>query len=155
MVNILRLGDDDLVPVDYTDLLDKILGVLQNQNPFTRSNDNCRLVIDIDAIATQVASLQIIPPLGSFERQAHSATVNLTAEVEVRFRSQIRQIREYLQQHLETILGGGDAVERFVASLIAPLDSPSFRGSGSELGFKYNFPRHSTLEKKKLHFTFN
>jgi len=150
MVNSLTFGDDDLVPVDYSDLLDKISGVLQTQNPFTRSNDNCRLVIDLDAIATQVASLQIIPPLGSFERQAHSATVNLTAEVEVRFRIQIRQIREYLRQHLETILGGGEAVERFVTSLIAPLDSPSFRGSDTELGFKYNFPKHSTLEKKKL-----
>ncbi|CBN55085.1 MULTISPECIES: hypothetical protein [Kamptonema] len=150
MVNSLRLGDDDLVPVDYTDLLDKILGVLQSQNPFSRSSDNYRLVIDIDAIANEVSQLQIIPPLGSFERQAHSATVNFPAEVEVRFRSQIRQIREYLRQHLETILGGDDAVERFVASLIVPLDSTYFRGGGTELGFKYNFPRHSTLEKKKL-----
>ncbi|MEG4066143.1 hypothetical protein QUA42_02110 [Microcoleus sp. Pol11C2] len=33
-MNILRLDDSDLLPVDYGDLLDKILEVLQTQNPF-------------------------------------------------------------------------------------------------------------------------
>lgn len=151
MVNSLRLGDDDLVPVDYTDLLEKILGVLRVQNPFSRSNDNCRLVIDIDAIATEVARLQIIPPLGSFERQARSATVNFPAEVETKFRSQIRQIRDCLRQHLASAVGGNDAIADFVSNLIEPLESQVFQGSGQELGFKYDFAKFSpTLAKKKL-----
>jgi hypothetical protein len=53
-VNILRLGDEDLVPVDYGDLLDKILEVLQGNNPFKISDDRHRLIVDIDAIAADV-----------------------------------------------------------------------------------------------------
>ncbi len=76
MVNSLRLDDSDLVPVDYGDLLDKILEVLQGNNPFSVSGDSRRLIIDIDAVAAQVAKFEVRTPLGSFERQADSATVN-------------------------------------------------------------------------------
>ena len=38
-MNILRLGDEELIPVDYGDLLDKILKVLQGNNPFSVSGD--------------------------------------------------------------------------------------------------------------------
>ncbi len=38
-VNILGLGDEELIPVDYGDLLDKILEVLQENNPFSLSGD--------------------------------------------------------------------------------------------------------------------
>jgi len=150
-VNILRLGDDDLVPVDYSDLLDKILEVLQGKNPFSVSEDSRRLLIDIDAIAADVANKQVRPPLGSFERQADSATVNFPAEVETRFGSQVRQIRECLRQQLASKLPQNTSIERFVGTLISPLDSPSFLGSGQELGFKYDFgKRHTSLEKEKL-----
>jgi len=150
-VNILRLGDDDLVPVDYGDLLDKILEVLQGKNPFNISEDRRRLLIDIDTIAADVAKLQVRKPLGSFERQADSATVNFPPEVEVNFGSQVRQIRECLRQQLESKLPPNTSIERFVASLISPLDSPSFLGSGQELGFKYDFgKRHTSLQKEKL-----
>ena len=150
-MNILRLGDDDLVPVDYSDLLDKILEVLQGKNPFSVSEDSRRLLIDIDAIAADVANKQVRPPLGSFERQADSATVNFPAEVETRFGSQVRQIRECLRQQLASKLPQNTSIERFVGTLISPLDSPSFLGSGQELGFKYDFgKRHTSLEKEKL-----
>jgi hypothetical protein len=150
-VNILRLDDSDLVPVDYGDLLDKILEVLQGKNPFSVSGDSRRLLIDIDAVAAQIATSQVLQPLGSFERQAHSATVNFPAEIETRFCSQIRKIREHLRQHLASVVGGNDAIENFVASLIEPLESPAFQGSGTDLGFKYDFAKPSpTLAKKKL-----
>jgi hypothetical protein len=149
-VNILRLDDSDLVPVDYGDLLDKILEVLQRNNPFSVSDDKRRLLIDIDAAANQIAISQVLPPLGSCEPQARSATVNFPAEVETRFGIQIRQIREHLRQHLASVVGG-DGIENFVASLIEPLESPSFQGRGTDLGFKYDFAKSSpTLAKKKL-----
>ena len=151
MVNSLRFGDDDLVPVDYGDLLDKILEVLQSQNPFSVSSDRRRLVVDIDAAATQIASLQIQNPLGSFERQARTATVNFPAEVETKFGTQIRQIRDCLRQHLASTVGGNDPIADFISNLIEPLESPVFQGSGQELGFKYDFAKVSpTLAKKKL-----
>ncbi|MEG4209357.1 hypothetical protein [Microcoleus sp. S13_B4] len=149
-MNILRLHDSDLVPVDYGDLLAKILEVLQENNLFSISADKRRLLIDIDAAANQIATSQVLPPLGSCERQARSATVNFPAEVETRFGIQIRQIREHLRQHLASVVGG-DGIENFVASLIEPLESPSFQGSGTDLGFKYDFAKsYPTLAKKKL-----
>ncbi|MEG4532448.1 hypothetical protein [Microcoleus sp. D2_18a_D3] len=150
-MNSLTLGNSDLVPVDYGDLLAKILEVLQGNNPFSVSGDSRRLLIDIDAVAAQIATSQVLPPLGSCERQAHSATVNFPAEVETRFGSQIRQIREHLRQHLASVVGGNDAIENFVGSLIEPLESQCFQGNGTDLGFKYDFAKSSpTLAKKKL-----
>jgi len=151
MVNILGLGDNDLVPVDYGDLLDKILEVLRGNNPFSVSGDRRRLLIDIDAVAAQISSLNVRPPLGGFERQARSATVNFTPELETQFGTQIRQIRQYLRQHIASVVGGNDAIADFVASLIEPLESRSFQGNGTDLGFKYDFAKSSpTLAKKKL-----
>ncbi|MEG4010782.1 MULTISPECIES: hypothetical protein [unclassified Microcoleus] len=149
-MNILRLGDEELVPVDYGDLLDKILETLQTKNPFSVSEDRRRLLIDIDTIAADVAQKEVQRPLGSSERKADSATVNFPAEVEENFGSQVRQIRECLRQQLSTKLPQNTSVESFVANLISPLDSPFFRGSGQELGFKYDFGTRHPLEKEKL-----
>ncbi|MEG4442866.1 hypothetical protein QUB47_09800 [Microcoleus sp. AT9_B5] len=149
-MNILRLNDSDLVPVDYGDLLDKILEILQSKNPFNISDDRRRLIVDIDAIAADVAKMQVRTPLGSLERQADAATVNFPPEVEEHFGDGVRQIKECLLQKLEVKLPQ-NTIKSFVASLISPLDSPSFRGNGQELGFKYDFStRHTSLEKEKL-----
>ena len=150
-MNILQLDNSDLVLVDYGNLLDNILEVLQRNNPFSLSDDKRRLLIDIDAVANQIASSQVLPLLGSFERFARSATVNFPAEVETKFGSQIREVRQYLRQHLASVVGGNDALENLVASLIEPLESQCFQGNGKELGFKYDFAQSSpTLAKKKL-----
>ncbi|MEG4328412.1 hypothetical protein, partial [Microcoleus sp. herbarium5] len=138
-----------LVPVDYGDLLDKILEVLQGNNPFSVSDDRRRLLIDIDAIAADVAKIEVRTPLGSLERQADAATVNFPPEIEDRFGSQITQIQQCLRQQLESILGQNVAIEKFVNSLTSLLDS--FKGNGSQLGFKYDFDKkHYNLQKKKL-----
>jgi hypothetical protein len=148
-VNILKLGDDDLVPVDCGDLLDKILETLQEKNPLNVSEDSRRLLIDIDAIAADVSHKQVRPPLGDFEHQAHSATVNFTPEIEEHFGSQVREIEVCLRRHLELILGENLAIEKFAASLISPLES--FKGSVSQLGFKYDFDKkYRNLQKQKL-----
>jgi len=150
-VNILQLDNSDLVPVDYGNLLDNILEALQRNNPFSLSDDKRRLLIDIDAVANQIASSQVLPLLGSFEPFADVATVNFPAEVDDHFGARVRQIKECLRQHLESKLLQNDSIEKFVASLITPLNSPSFRGSGQQLGFKYDFgKRHTSLEKEKL-----
>ncbi len=149
MVNSLILGDNDLVPVDYGDLLDKILEVLQGKNPFSVSGDKRRLLIDIDAVAAQISSLNVRHPLGECERQAHSATVNFAPEVETRFGTEVRQIEIDLRRHLQSILGESVAIDKFVASLSSPLES--FKGKGTQLGFKYDFDtQHHNLQKQKL-----
>jgi hypothetical protein len=149
-VNILRLDDSDLVTVDYGDLLEKILEVLQGKNPFSVSGDRKRLLIDIDMVADEVASCeQVQNPVGDSEIQADSATVNFLPEVEVRFRGQVREIQACLRQKLEYVLGKSITIEKFAASLSSPLES--FKGKGSELGFKYDFGKcHDSLQKQKL-----
>ncbi len=149
-VNILRFDKSDLVTVDYGDLLDKILEILYGKNPFSISGDRKRLLIDIDAVADGVASCeQVQNPLGYGEIQAESATVNFLPEVEVRFRSQVREIQACLRQKLESTLGNSITIEKFVASLTSPLES--FKGKGSELGFKYDFGKcYDSLQKQKL-----
>ncbi|PSB03177.1 hypothetical protein C7B69_26510, partial [filamentous cyanobacterium Phorm 46] len=122
-VNVLRLDDSDLVTVDYGDLLDKILEVLQENNPFSISGDRKRLLIDIDTLANQVATCKEVQnPLGYGEIQADSATVNFLPEVEVRFRSQVREIQACLRQQLESAVGNSITIEKFVASLTSPLE---------------------------------
>lgn len=149
-VNVLRLDDSDLVTVDYGDLLDKILEVVQGNNPFSISVDRKRLLIDIDTVADGVASCKEVQnPLGYGEIQADSATVNFLPEVEVRFRSQVREIQACLRQQLESAVENSITIEKFVASLTSPLES--FKGKGSELGFKYDFGKcYDNLQKQKL-----
>ena len=150
-MNILRLDENDLVPVDYGDLLDKILEILQAKNPFNVSDDRRRLIVDIDAIAADIAKIEVRQPLGSFERLADAATVNFPQEVEEHFGDLVKQIKECLRQHLGAKLPQNASLENFVASLITPLNSPSFQGNGQDLGFKYDFgKRHTSLEKEKL-----
>ena len=66
-MNVLRQGGDDLVQLDYSDLLTKILEVLRDpeNNPFKISGDRQQLIVDIDEKANQVAtSLPDSPLLG-------------------------------------------------------------------------------------------
>jgi hypothetical protein len=149
-VNVLKLDDSDLVAVDYSDLLDKILEVLQDKNPFKVSGDRRRLIVDIDTVGDRVASCeQVQNPLGDCEIQADSATVNFMPEVEVRFRTQVREIEACLRRQLEAVLGNSISIENFVASLISPLES--FKGKGTQLGFKYDFDKfYDNLQKQKL-----
>ena len=62
----------DLANVDYTDLLAKILLVLQkpNQEIFTLSNGSKHLHINIDQVATEIANLQVENPNGSLNNIA-------------------------------------------------------------------------------------
>ncbi len=55
--NVLRQGDDDLVQLDYSDILTKILELLRNpgtKNPFNISRDRQQLALDIDAFPDQI-----------------------------------------------------------------------------------------------------
>ncbi|NJS09339.1 MAG: hypothetical protein HC789_02620 [Microcoleus sp. CSU_2_2] len=149
-MNIFTSDQGDLVPVDYSDLLDKILEVLQEKNPFKVSDDRRRLLIDIDTVGDRVASCDRVQnPLVSSETQADSATIDFLPDVEVRFRSQVREIETCLRQQLASVLGNSVTIDKFCLSLISPLES--FKGKGTQLGFKYDFDRcDRDLQKQKL-----
>jgi hypothetical protein len=147
MVNVLNQGDSELVPLDYSDLLQKISQQLNNQTVFQLSGSD-RLIIDIDTIANQVANLQVQNPLTS-PNGVRSATINFTPGFHEKFSKQIREIRDILQQMLESVLGKNQSIAELINSLVTPLQN--FQGNPDTLGFKYKFNQPSlNLQKRKL-----
>ncbi len=147
-MNVLRPGDNELVPVDYSDLLEKILRVLQTQNPFSISDNRDRLIIDIDAVATQVASLQVQNPLGASANSAVAASVNFSPSFRERFPNHIQQIRERLKALLQSAVGNNTSTTDYINSLVTDLES--FKGKPPKLDFTYPFGEYSGLQKQRL-----
>ncbi|MBD2690300.1 hypothetical protein [Anabaena catenula] len=142
----------DLANVDYTDLLTKILQVLQkpNQQIFKLVDDSKHLEINIDQVATEVANLQVENPLGASANSVRSATVNISPGSEEQFRTQIHAIRDCVKKLLESSLGNSESIEEFVSKLIPDLQT--FKGKTSNLNFTYPFPRYDNLQKQRLTF---
>lgn len=142
----------DLANVDYTDLLAKILLVLQkpNQEIFKLSDDNKRLRINIDQVATQVANLQVENPLGASANSVRSATVNISPGSEAKFRTQIHAIKDCVEKILESSLGNSKSIEEFVSNLITDLQT--FKGTTAKLDFTYPFLPYDNLQKQRLTF---
>jgi hypothetical protein len=157
-VNILQQGDGDLVAVNYSDLLEKILQVLRRDNPFRISGDRHRLLIDIDNFAAFVAtSAQVQNPLES-SQGVRSASVNFSRGFREVFPGKVREIRECLRQLLESKLGETGSVgsiQELVAGLITR-DLQSFPKTRGQLGFAYDFgKRYDDLVKQKLSLEFD
>lgn len=158
-MNTLRTADGDLVAVDCSDLLDKILEVLEKpqiQNPFRIHGNGDRLIIDIDSIAEAVAGLGVENPLGASERGASTATVNFTPGFKERFPSQITKIKNSLKTRLESAINQQNpqlAIEQFVANLITDLEK--FKNNYANLDFSYPFGKYSGLQKQRLSITKN
>ncbi|MFB8788856.1 MAG: hypothetical protein U7123_08395 [Potamolinea sp.] len=153
MVNQLRPGDDDLVFVDYSDLLTQILAVLQNPqtlNPFSISSENNRLIIDIDTIATEVANQQVNNPLGATAFSPRAATVNFSPGFCEQFPNQIQALKTCLITLLDSVLTRSSqkfSREQFVTSLIRDLQT--FQGNAS-FDFTYPFSKNYELQKQRL-----
>lgn len=145
----------DLANVDYTDLLAKILLVLQkpNQEIFTLSNGSKHLQINIDQVATEIANLQVENPLGASANSVRSATVNISPGSEAKFRTQIHEIKDCVEKLLQSFLGDSKSIEEFVSNLITDLQK--FQGKKANLDFTYPFPNYDNLQKQRLTFKKN
>ncbi len=152
-MNSIQPGSDDLIYVDYSDLLSKILHCLRGKKVFKISDDSDRLRIDIDRIAAQVATLQVENPLGVSATSAKAATVNFSPGFEEKFPNQIQQIRDCLKQILESALGDSTSIEEFVGNLVTDLQN--FKGDKADLDFTYPFLPHQGLQKQRLTFDNN
>ena len=107
MGNKIGQGDLNLVSLDYSSLLAAILKALQNTNPFRISQNGKQLFIDIDEIAYDLAinpGDKIESPLASGWRSAKVATTNFSESSKDSFIIYNRDIRDCLQQHLESLL---------------------------------------------------
>ncbi|MBD2207763.1 hypothetical protein H6G33_36000 [Calothrix sp. FACHB-1219] len=155
-MNILDDSGNGLVSLDYSDLLTKILTVLQNQqsqNPFSIVNDTNRLLIDIDEIAFQVASLQIENPLGGSSSSAKSASINFSKASRDSFNNLVQQIRNQLKDALEsaiTQISPDITPKQYIADLSTSLSS--FTGEiDNYLNFNYPFKQpYPGLQKQRL-----
>ncbi|MEH1974288.1 MAG: hypothetical protein V7L02_14015 [Nostoc sp.] len=150
-MNRITVGQD-LNYVDYTDLLAKILLVLQKQNQkiFKISNGGKHLQIDIDNIASEVANLQIENPLGASANSVRTATVNISPGSEDKFRTQIRAIKDCVNKLLKSSLENSESIEDFVNKLITDLST--FKGKTPNLDFTYPFISYENLQKQRLTF---
>ncbi|MBW4477173.1 MAG: hypothetical protein KME54_09900 [Tolypothrix brevis GSE-NOS-MK-07-07A] len=149
-MNNIQARSDDLIYVDYSDLLSKILHCLRDQKVFKISDDNNHLHIDIDSIAAQVATLQVDNPLGVSANSAKAATVNFSPGFKENFPNQIQKIRDCLKQILESELGDSTSIEEFVSNLVTDLQN--FQGDKPSLDFTYPFLPHQGLQKQRLTF---
>lgn len=160
MVNEIRDDNQQLVPVNYTELLTQIITVLQDQNtktPFQLSSDGKRLIIKLSAIAQSVATASIDNPLGNQSKQAKVATVNFRSESKQKFTEQIQQIRDSLTPYLETALPyqNASSIPDWVNQIATQLTN--FTGKcGNYVSLDYPFQQQeSGLQKTKLTLTPN
>ncbi|NET88162.1 MAG: hypothetical protein F6K45_08720 [Kamptonema sp. SIO1D9] len=148
MANVIRESDDNLPVVDYTDILQKIITYLRQQNLFKISGDRQRLLIKLDTIAANLSRQSIQNPLNS-TRGVRSATVNFNQNFANSFPQLIQQIRDILRESLCTTLNTDNIAEFIGANLITNLEQ--FQGNSQQLGLIYNFNRQFTnLQKQKL-----
>lgn len=154
-MNVLRQGGDDLVQLDYSDLLTKILELLRNpeNNPFKISGDRQQLLIDIDDKANQVASSPPNSPLlGTF---AKAATVNFTSGFRDIFPDKSREIKSSLKELLDTALAQMQprvTADQYLPDLITDLSNFKVKATANRLGFNYSFGEYPGLQKQRLTF---
>ncbi|MBW4508553.1 MAG: hypothetical protein KME64_18880 [Scytonematopsis contorta HA4267-MV1] len=158
--NSLTTGNNELVSVDYSNLLTKILQALRNKQSkdlFKISPCGTRLLIDIDSIASQVSQLQIDNPLGASVNNVKAATVNFNPGFKENFPDKIKEIRDCLSRQLQESINqytnslSSLSIEEFVNNLITDLQT--FKGSSSKLDFTYPFAPYKGLEKQRLTFS--
>ncbi|MEC4984504.1 MAG: hypothetical protein SAK42_10420, partial [Oscillatoria sp. PMC 1076.18] len=148
MANVIREGDDNLPVVDYTDLLQKIITYLRQQNLFKISGDRQRLLIKLDTIAATLSRQNIQNPLNS-TRGVRSATINFNQNFSNSFPQLIQQIRDILRDSLCTTFNTDNITEFVTANFFTNL--AQFQGNSQQLGLIYNFNREfANLQKQKL-----
>lgn len=153
-MNVIRIENNDLVPLDYSNLLGNILTILQNQlsqNPFSFAQKAQWLNIDFDDIAFQVANLQTENPLQAYGSRARAATVNFSSGSREVFIEKVQQIRNRLKELIEAALlqgGANQSLEEYIISLITDLSV--FQGEPQSIGFTYRFGKYDNLQKQRL-----
>ncbi|NEQ77912.1 MAG: hypothetical protein F6K23_35830 [Okeania sp. SIO2C9] len=136
---------DNLIPVDYSDLLQHIFNKLLEKNMFKISSDRLRLLINIDEIAGSVAKAKVENPI-SDTRFVRSATINFANEE--KFAKKIREIKDCLEQSLKSSIEEENLVN-FIEGLTTNLES--FQGKATQLGLSYPFNESYTgLQTQEL-----
>lgn len=150
----------ELANVDYTDLLNKILKVLQQKQIFKISPDAKRVMIDINKVVNEVIKMNPYNPLGK-ERGVRTATLNFSPGSENLFSDKIKQIAGYIQLQLTEEIQKHPNIENkdrvaFIKNLMSKLDT--FKGEYNKdtqtqkklLDLTYPFTPAENLQKQRL-----
>ncbi len=147
MANLLKEGENNLVLVNYTELLQLIIKTLETSNDFAKlsGHNRLKLIVDLDPIAQQVSRFYHGSIFGTDnEIAAKMATINFSEECSKKFPQQIRQISEILNHKLIFMAQKSDFVKDLLSNLA------SFKNNQAKLNLKFNFPSLSEIKKQEL-----
>lgn len=158
MVNEIRNGEQNLVTVNYTSLLEAIITELQNkttENPFQVVGEGKRLIIKLNPIAQLISdSAAIDDPIGNKSKQAKIATVNFSSGSKQHFTQQVQKLKDCLQHHLEVAISQektSSSIDEWVNSFATELHQFKGQIEGKKLSFQYPFTKiEKTLQKSEL-----
>jgi len=145
-MNILSEDNSQLACLDYRELLQAIVNILDTENPFQWSGDKQRLNINIDAIAKNIAEKKLTSPL-IISHGMRSATLEEVIGSAKDTRNQIRQIEKKLIERLEISADGENAKDK-LKNLVKSL-SRYKSDNRDKLSFRYQFPDNQNLIQKK------
>jgi hypothetical protein len=150
MVSSFRPADESLPKVDYRDILDRILQAIAHQpHLFRVSNDSGRLLVNIEAIAHQIAQQNLTDPILGVDWRVRAATVNFSPSCAAEFPDQIRAIRQALLQQLQLSLREKNLeTSTFLSSLLQ--DFSTFQNAQPSLDLSYPFKAYTGLQKERL-----
>jgi len=145
----LRERHDDLVPLNLTDLLERMLTALKQQSLFRVSERSARfLQIDADALATQLATHAHRLPhtLGSAANDAQVASVYWGAHAD-RTATLLQNLAAMVTDQLRTAIVDSTATSpaAFVESLLHPLSA--LTGPAQLPGFHYPFDARASNQR--------
>ncbi|HEY9706512.1 MAG TPA: hypothetical protein V6C58_29030, partial [Allocoleopsis sp.] len=144
-MNRLEFSDNELVQVDYSDILDKICAVLKD-SPFRFSQG--RLLIGFDIFAQRVADSQPADPLGG-KYYPRSATINFSSDCAKTLPDKIQEIYTSLKNHLQdTLIKNNSSIEEFLQQIITDINN--FQQGQPKLNFIYPFASYNNLGIQKL-----
>ncbi len=146
-MNILGIADSNLEPVDYSDILNKIIQQITQQQPFKISKNKNHLIIDLETITEQLIKQNIANPISS-KGIIKSATVNFNSNTQNIFNQQIRQIRDLLKDKLQELARDNNHpdINSLTHSFIRTLQQIN----NQKFDLYYNFPAIQNVKTSEL-----
>jgi hypothetical protein len=154
----LKEGSNNLVKLNYSDLLDKIIEVLDkdhSQKLFKVPEDGKRLLMNVDEIAYQVALLSIESPFLGNYYSTKCASINFIKGSEKKFSNQLHLIQAKVKTLLENALPKQDnsplSIQDYLETIAIPLENLKGKVNSNNISFNYPFDKQYTnLQKQRL-----
>ncbi len=156
----LQEDSNDLVKLNYSDFLGKVLEVLdsdKSQALFKVSEDNKRLLMNVDELAYQVSQLSINDPCLDIRKSfgTKCASINFIEGTEKNFSDKLHQIQAKVKEFLENSLtrenGQSISIREYIETIATDLEK--LKGNVTNNGISFNYPfdnQYTNLQKQRL-----